>query len=392
MAGSLRVIPQKEVKREGIDEGYQKQGRESGHASWEDLVEEEEEEHDVAGVSGDSLMGINVILGDQEEQRVIIDCGATYSCINKELYQILSEKNKILGELPVINLKLGVAVGKRMVVVRQQVMVEMIWNSKVYLVVMLVVEGLFLPVILGLNWLRENKILIDSGRNMVYEQCNGVENTETKREREEGGETKRSDYKGDALGIVAGIKNKRRLAEKIKDEQKADDKWKIIISKMGSQTGKVYKGKEYCKHGGVLFLKKPETRNNWVLCIPGQEIKRVLEEYHDNRLHPGINKMYMMLKNLVTWTGMSRAIVENKGILRGQIVPLRGTLDGSQTGVMGAGYSEDNIVEREENGKIYRRNIAEDKSNKEEKTRDLKDLNEKKENKWRSQKEKWQEK
>lgn len=71
-----------------------------------------------------------------------------------------------------------VAAGKRTILVRKKIMVEMVWNGKMYLVVMLVVDGLFSPVILGLNWLRDNKIIIDCGRNIVYENCNMVKSTE----------------------------------------------------------------------------------------------------------------------------------------------------------------------------------------------------------------------
>lgn len=88
----------------------------------------------------------------------------------------------------------------------------------------------------------------------------------------------------------------------------------------------------------------------------------------------------------------SRSVVANKGVPRGEIIPLEGRLDESPTGVMGACYLEDDIVEGEENEKMSRGNISDDKDNKKGNSRDLKGLKGKEENTWRSQKEKWREK
>lgn len=62
--------------------------------------------------------------------------------------------------------------------------------------------------------------------------------------------------------------------------------------------------KKYCIHKGKLFMEKRNARNQWVLCIPGREVKTVLKQYHDLSLHPGIVRMQRMLGNTITWPGM----------------------------------------------------------------------------------------
>lgn len=57
-------------------------------------------------------------------------------------------------------------------------------------------------------------------------------------------------------------------------------------------------------------MKKSNCRNKWVLCVPKEEREKMLIEFHDRWLHPGINKMRKMMSNLLTWVGMSSTIKE----------------------------------------------------------------------------------
>lgn len=98
-------------------------------------------------------------IGKVKNVDAIIDTGATRSCVNKDFYIRLKEEGEILGELPVINFKLAIAVGKKKVKVDKQIMTNMIWCQQVYSVIFLVVDNLFADVILGLNWLKENEII-----------------------------------------------------------------------------------------------------------------------------------------------------------------------------------------------------------------------------------------
>lgn len=54
-------------------------------------------------------------------------------------------------ELPVQNIRLVVAVGKKRVEVRRQVLMQLIWNHRIYNVLALDVRGLFTDLVIGLN-------------------------------------------------------------------------------------------------------------------------------------------------------------------------------------------------------------------------------------------------
>lgn len=49
--------------------------------------------------------------------------------------------------------KLVIAVGRKKIDVNKQIMMEMIWDNKKYMVVALVVKDLFSSLVLGLDWL-----------------------------------------------------------------------------------------------------------------------------------------------------------------------------------------------------------------------------------------------
>lgn len=103
-----------------------------------------------------------------------------------------------------------------------------------------------------------------------------------------------------------GQKETRQLALK----QRLDEKWGKIIQNI-EERGAVRQGtKSYHIYAGLLFLEKEEARNGWVLRIPKEEVRNVLERFHDEKLHPGINKMNKMLGNLATWKGMTRDIIQ----------------------------------------------------------------------------------
>lgn len=142
-----------------------------GHATWEDLVENEDGRSEEIELSRNPLIWIEVIIGGILEVKAVIDSGATHSCINIEMYKPLLEMKRIMGELPVSKLKLIGAVGKRTTDVRRQIMMEMVWSSQRYTVVALVVDGLFSSLVLGLDGLRDNRITIDSDKNIVYAKC-----------------------------------------------------------------------------------------------------------------------------------------------------------------------------------------------------------------------------
>lgn len=156
-----QVMDESELSNEDTPQLDEVVGQSSGHADWEDLVEVEgKDDHEMESVRR-SLISIDVIVGEEIKTRISVDSGATYSCISQEMYETLVTRKQILGELPVSRLKLRGAVGKKWIDVRRQVLIEMTWEGQKYHVVVLVINGLFSQAILGLDWLRENKMMID---------------------------------------------------------------------------------------------------------------------------------------------------------------------------------------------------------------------------------------
>lgn len=135
---------------------------------WEDLFEEEEGKNKVE--FRQSLIKIDIVIGQELKIKTVVDTGATHCCINKNLYEDLIERKCVVGELPVSGFKLMVAVGKRFVKVYKQVLIEMEWEHHKYMVIALVAEGLFSSIILGLDWMRENKITIHCGEDVVRKE------------------------------------------------------------------------------------------------------------------------------------------------------------------------------------------------------------------------------
>lgn len=74
-----------------MEGGKRKEREGSGHATLEDLREENEEEGDDTKTKGGPLLWIHVRIGEKLRAEAVVDTGATYSCINSEFYDKLSE-------------------------------------------------------------------------------------------------------------------------------------------------------------------------------------------------------------------------------------------------------------------------------------------------------------
>lgn len=109
-------------------------------------------------------------IGENGKISAVVDTGATYSCISSNFYDKLAEEREIKGELPVQQIKLMMAVGNKKIEIKKQVILEMTWDDLSYNVLMLVVPGLFTSLVLGLNWLRENLILILCKENRLVKE------------------------------------------------------------------------------------------------------------------------------------------------------------------------------------------------------------------------------
>lgn len=128
------------------------------HATWEDLFIEEETKEDTEMRSRDELIKVEVILGKRTRVNAVVDTGATHTCIDVELYNKLKQEEDLLGELPTVNVKLLGAVGKKRIQVRKQVALNIRLGDESYNLVVLVVEGLFTDMIIGMDWLRINRV------------------------------------------------------------------------------------------------------------------------------------------------------------------------------------------------------------------------------------------
>jgi predicted aspartyl protease len=96
-----------------------------------------------------------------ETYNILCDTGEELSCMSHELFEKLTQYNK-LPELPIIGISIVGATGKKYKIVKKQYFVNMILeDNKEREVSMLVVEGVSLPLILGADFLHEFKATIN---------------------------------------------------------------------------------------------------------------------------------------------------------------------------------------------------------------------------------------
>lgn len=147
-------------------------------ATREDLCEEETEDLKEKSLNVNPLIMVEVRIGN-ETLKAVVDTGASYCCIRQEEYAKLKAMGNLDGELPVCQVQLITAIGKKKFKVNTQVWVELIFGNKRSRVVMFVVPGLFAPVVLGLNWLRESKLMIDCSKDLVKYVGDGTDGSES---------------------------------------------------------------------------------------------------------------------------------------------------------------------------------------------------------------------
>ena len=101
-----------------------------------------------------------------KKQRVsaLIDSGSDITCIAESLYTELKLAGELL-ELPVTNLSVYVAIGKKNVTIKRQVQLELEIGKIKSVHPFLVIPGLSTSVIIGSDWMDKNRVIID------YENC-----------------------------------------------------------------------------------------------------------------------------------------------------------------------------------------------------------------------------
>lgn len=164
-------------------------------------------------------------------------------------------------------------------------------------------------VVLGLDWLRNNEMNIDCARNVVYNERKYEENAVAEEGLEKRKIEKDTKLKSKILYLRAKEEHGQKEISQLAAKQRSDGRWGVILRNI-EERGMMRQGvKRYCMHAELLFLRRKESRNGWVLCISKEEVMKVLKSYHDENFHSGITKMRRMLYNLFTWKGMAKDII-----------------------------------------------------------------------------------
>lgn len=142
---------------------------------------------------------------------------------------MLLEKNSVMGELPVSQLKLISAVGRRRIAIHKQIMIEIGWSHQSYVIVALVLEGLFSSMILGLDWLRSNKIIIDCEQNIVTDKMIGgsVADEYTTKEEDESRNAnagEEAEHKDGLMNLMSKEENGAKKSSKEMETNSRNDK------------------------------------------------------------------------------------------------------------------------------------------------------------------------
>lgn len=247
VAMGLQAMPQREEAEAGKQEGIIMDGYK--HATREDLIGGGSDKIQETGIKSEPLIWINVEVGENLNIYEVIDSGATHSCIDQELYDKLLELNRIKGELPVSKVNLIIAAGRRKIRVNKQVMFEISLLYQKYNVLAFVVADLFTPMVLGLNWLREHKIVIDCEK--VEISTKETPNAKILESGEAEGKLSKDEVADErkVLATVLGEKSRVKGMCNVGEHRRSDKTWGSIIKNI-EEHGRATRGKKnYCIYG-----------------------------------------------------------------------------------------------------------------------------------------------
>ncbi|XP_043481228.1 uncharacterized protein LOC122510544 isoform X2 [Leptopilina heterotoma] len=97
---------------------------------------------------------------ENHEVAVLVDSGSEVTAISENFYNSLKKHTKII-ELPVSNITVSVAVGKKSTTIRRQVQLTLKIENNNFVAPFLIVPGLATNVLVGINWLLKFKCMID---------------------------------------------------------------------------------------------------------------------------------------------------------------------------------------------------------------------------------------
>lgn len=117
---------------------------------------------------------IECSIENQKDISVLIDSGAQISCISQLLLNQLIKNNVVLEEIPVTNTFIKGATGVKSKRIRKQVYLPLTFQSSGQKVILcshfFVVDGLAIPMLLGINWLcSQNSIINLQNKTLTFD-------------------------------------------------------------------------------------------------------------------------------------------------------------------------------------------------------------------------------
>lgn len=263
----------------------------------------------------------------------LLDSGADVSCIDQSTTENYKEIFKQCSQLPVNNMQLKIANGQLTKTITSQMYVPIMLNKQEMYVNCLVVPNLIHPIILGIDWLGQQKMTLDfKDKCLKYEYENQQNQVQFKRCHENMSLTTIQDFnmqitesessEGTIPNILKGItstslmdkedfyrlaaynyeidKHLVKMIGKIAEYQEKDK----VIKEMKEKIAAGNPGK-YIQVDNIVYHK---TDVNMVLVTPKELIRPLIWETHYKYAHVGAKKVYNILKTTFIWKRMGNTI------------------------------------------------------------------------------------
>lgn len=124
---------------------------------------------------------IRVSHGDIEWDS-LIDTGSEISAISEDLYKRLLDMSPNMATLPVTQGRVVGANGVRLKSLMKQILIEISLGRERYKVILIVIRDLIYPMVLGVNFLRNNAMAIDLRHNTLESVSENYELSEERGE------------------------------------------------------------------------------------------------------------------------------------------------------------------------------------------------------------------
>lgn len=111
---------------------------------------------------------LKVLVGERQ-MSVLLDSGSQVSAVSESFYKELLLKGEI-RELPVTNLVISTAIGKKSTTIKRQIFIRIQIENMTTESSFFVVPYLTSEIILGHDWLSRNKVIMDYDRKIITVQ------------------------------------------------------------------------------------------------------------------------------------------------------------------------------------------------------------------------------